>query len=409
MAITAAFQAPHAIACPSCATVQRILPITQGKLECRACRTSLERATGRSLDAALACALGTLILLIPANLLLMLKVSKAGITAESYLSSGVAVMWHHGWVLTAAAVLLQAVLLPFLRFGLLSAVLLAIRFRRVGRWTGPAFRWANHLDLWAMPDVFLIGFMIGYSRLAPFVPVTIEPGGWCLFGAALLTMLTRATHDKRRTWSDIRPSLLPTGGGETIGCAVCGCVVDAAEEGRRCPRCGARVWRRRPQSLPCALALVIAGFALYPIANFYPLSVITLAGQQTGHTLFSSVERLVEANLWPLAFVIFTTSIGIPFLKLVGMCWLFLSVRRRSTRHLVAKTRTFLLIDELGRWSNADIFTLVVYMPLIQLGQVAHVGLGNGTPALQILVVLTMFSSVIFDPRLVWDSKKMPR
>jgi paraquat-inducible protein A len=142
------------------------------------------------------------------------------------------------------------------------------------------------------------------------------------------------------------------------------------------------------------------------LANAFPLSVITLAGQQTGHTLFSSVMRLVDANLLPLAIIIFTTSIGIPFLKLVGMCWLFLSVWRRSRRHLIAKTRVFRIIDEIGRWSNADIFTLVVYMPLVQFGQLAQVNLGNGTPALQMLVVVTMFASTVFDQRFVWDARK---
>jgi len=406
MASVVSSHAPWAIACPDCATVQRIGAIVRGRLECQTCHATLEQATGRSLDAALACSLGAFILLFPANLLLMLKVSKAGITSETYLASGVSVMWRHGWVLTATAVLFQAILIPILRFGLLSLVLLAIRFRRSGPWTGPAFRWACHLDLWAMPDVFLLGFAIGYARLAPFVPVTIEPGGWCLFGAGLLTMLTRAVHDKRRTWRAIQPSLMPADAPHTIGCPACACVIDARAAGRPCPRCGLRVWRRRPEALPRAVALVIAGFALYPLANVFPLSVITLAGQQTGHTLFSSVMRLVDANLLPLAVVIFTTSIGIPFLKLVGMSWLFLSVRMRSRRHLIAKTRVFRIIDEIGRWSNADIFTLVVYMPLVQFGQMAQVNLGNGTPALQMLVVVTMFASTVFDQRLVWDARR---
>ncbi|MBW4025181.1 MAG: paraquat-inducible protein A [Proteobacteria bacterium] len=381
--------------------------IKRGHLSCCTCHAPLQRKTGRSLDAALACSLGTLALLLPANLCLLLRVSKAGLVASSYLFSGVAVLWSHGWVFTAAAVAMQAVVFPLLRFSLLSAVLASIRFGRVGPWTGPAFRWCCHLDLWAMPDVFLLGFIIGYSRLAPFVPVEIGAGGWCLIGAALLTMLTRASHDRRETWRRIgQPATTASAerlDADPLGCPACDLVLPADAEGSRCPRCRLRIWRRRPGSLTNAFALVIAGFALYPIANAYPLSVITLAGAQTGHTLYSSVMRLVEANLWPLACVIFTTSIGIPLAKLVGLCWLFLSVRMKSRRHLVAKTRTFRLIDEIGRWSNADIFTLVVYMPLVQFGQLATVNLGQGAPALQALVIVTMLASGLFDQRLVWD------
>jgi paraquat-inducible protein A len=78
----------------------------------------------------------------------------------------------------------------------------------------------------------------------------------------------------------------------------------------------------------------------------------------------------------------------------------------RSKRHLIAKTRVFRIIDEIGRWSNADIFTLVVYMPLVQFGQMAQVHLGNGTAALQMLVVITMLASTVFDQRLVWDARR---
>jgi paraquat-inducible protein A len=263
-----------------------------------------------------------------------------------------------------------------------------------------------------MPDVFLLGFIIGYSRLAPFVPVEIGAGGWALVGAAILTMLTRATHDRRETWRRIGQPASAVGrappGADAVGCPACGLVLPVQAESHRCPRCRLRLWRRRPRAVNNALALVLAGFALYPLANAYPLSVITLAGAQTGHTLYSSVMRHVEANLWPLAAVIFTTSIGIPLAKLVGMCWLCLSVRRQSRRHLVAKTRVFRLIDELGRWSNADIFTLVVYMPLVQFGQLATVNLGQGAPALQALVIVTMLASGLFDPRLVWDAARRP-
>ena len=96
---------------------------------------------------------------------------------------------------------------------------------------------------------------------------------------------------------------------------------------------------------------------------------------------------------------IFTTSIAIPFVKLVGMVWFYVSVHRRSTRHLVAKTRLYRVIDELGRWSTMDVFTVAVYMPLVQFGQLATVRVGGGLPALLAVVVLTMLASRFFDPR----------
>src|SRR5690348_11857025 len=92
----------------------------------------------------------------------------------------------------------------FFRYGLLVATLGAIRGGFDRRWIGPGFRWAEKLDLWAMPDVFLIGCAIGYSRIEPYAPVKIGGGGWCIIGAALLAMMTRASLDRRAIWRHIQ-------------------------------------------------------------------------------------------------------------------------------------------------------------------------------------------------------------
>ncbi len=391
------------IACPDCGAVQEMAPITRGHLRCWRCRCVLERAAGRPRGAALACALATLLLLVPGNLLLLMSLSRDGFAGQTFLSSGIAVMWQQGWVPTAIAVALLAIVLPFLRFGLLAAALAWVLLRRPVHWTGWAFRYAEQLDLWAMPDVFLIGCAIGYSRLAPFANVRIGPGGWCFIGAALMAMTTRATLERRRVWRDIGAEVA-SGSADAFGCIACERLVPAGYEGQRCPRCGARLSRGKPNAMRAALALTIAGLLLYPVANLYPISVLDWFAGRSAHTLSSAVSKLIGANLWFLAACVFTTSIAIPFVKLVGMLWFCLSVYRRSTRHLVFKTRFYRFIDELGRWSTMDVFTVVVYMPLVQFGQLASVKVGIGLPALLAVVLLTMFASRAFDPRMLWDA-----
>ncbi|MDQ2804550.1 MAG: paraquat-inducible protein A, partial [Pseudomonadota bacterium] len=153
----------------------------------------LERTAGRSVGAALALATTTFILWFPANLMTLLTLHVIGIERSSRLGSGVVAMWQEGWPLLALVVGLQVIVLPFFRFGLLAAALASIRFRVQGRWTGVAFRWAEHLDIWSMPDVFLFGAAVGYSRVAVKIPLMIGPGGWSLICAAAAAMLTRAS------------------------------------------------------------------------------------------------------------------------------------------------------------------------------------------------------------------------
>ena len=233
------------IACPDCGEVQELPELNRGgRSECWRCHGVLERATGRSLDAALACSLTTLLLLFPGNTLTLFQVSAAGLIRESRLGSGVPVIWNQGWPLLAAAIAVQGVILPFLRFGLLTAALGAIRLDKTYSWIGPAFRWAERLDPWAMPDVFLFGCAIGYSRIAPFVPIKIEAGGWCFIGAAFMTMMTRASLDRQAIWKRVAPPEPIQG--ETISCLDCLQNLPAAHEGEPCPRCGATALRVGP-------------------------------------------------------------------------------------------------------------------------------------------------------------------
>ena len=394
------------IACSDCGTVQRVGVLHRpGRLLCCRCDGVLERTAGRALDYALALSLATLLLLFPANLMTLFRVTILGIERSSRLGSGVLGMWREGFVMLGIVVGLQGVLLPFLRFGLLAAALGAVRCRVRAPWAGAAFRWAERLDLWAMPDVFLIGAVVGYSRVAARMPLTIGAGGWCLVAAAMLSMVTRASLDRRAIWRQIRPPGDPHDGA-TIACRACDLIVPAECEGERCPRCWQRLHRRVPFSLTHATALVAAGYLLYPVANYFPMSVDMQLGTVHGHTIANGVAALIGAGLWPLAAVIFTTSIAIPLLKLVGLTWLIWSARRRRARRLVFKTRLYRVIHEIGRWSNVDVFTIAIFLPLMQFDGLVSVRAAAGAPAFLAVIVLTMLAARMFDPRLLWDAAR---
>ncbi len=129
------------IACRDCGAIQRIQQPGRGiVVACRQCGRVLENSNGRSLDAALACAITTFLLLLPTNLMPLMTVHVAGITATTHLASGLAIAWRQGWPLIAIVLGLVGVILPLLRFGLLSVTLTAIRFGARGPRVGMAFR-----------------------------------------------------------------------------------------------------------------------------------------------------------------------------------------------------------------------------------------------------------------------------
>jgi paraquat-inducible protein A len=399
------------IACTDCGTLQDIPPLPWGAVAvCPTCDNRLERTNGRSVNAALACASATFVLLFPANLAPLMHVSMLGMTRDSRLGSGVVALWQHQWVVVALLVAAFAVILPFVRFGLLSLVLGLLQLGRRPSWLGRAFRWSLHLDQWAMPDVFLIGSAVGYSRIAAVMPVKIGWGGICLIFAAFLCMLSRATLDRRAVWRVLSPeSAAPPEDQAAIACRFCDLVRPAAAAGSRCPRCGLQMSARKPDSIVRTAALVIAGFALFFPANLYPMSVDRQFGVLVPHRIVDGILELFQAHLWPLGVLIFFTSIAIPLLKLAGLSWFLLSVWRGSRRRLVLKTRLCHLIDEIGRWSCVDVFTIAAFMPLMQFDGVVNTDAANGAPAFLLVVVVTMLASHAFDPRLIWDAASAER
>ena len=153
---------PHGVeVCPDCGLAQRLPPMqNRSRLLCPRCGHIIERTAGRSLNAALAITLSALFLIIPANLLPLLRVNIYGVHHESILASGLWGVAEQGWPLVAIILAAELLFLPLLRFASLGIVLLELYAGRHPHWLGKVFRWSEQIDQWAMLDVFLIGFGI---------------------------------------------------------------------------------------------------------------------------------------------------------------------------------------------------------------------------------------------------------
>jgi paraquat-inducible protein A len=396
------------IACPDCGTLQDLPPLSpRSKAVCRLCCRDLEKTAGRSITATLACSLATFLLLIPSNVFPLIRVELFNMSSANLILVGIGKLWSNQWVLLAGISAVLVIAIPFIRFGLLSAVLAVLRFTdRRPDWLGPAFRWAVWLDPWAMTDVFLLASFVGYYRLINLdaAHVSIEVGGGCFMATGLLTMLSRATLDRRTVWRAIRHEGKPEPGTQTISCTTCDLVRPAACEGERCPRCGERLHARKPDAMIRTTALLIAAAAFVLPANIFPMEVSSHLGMSQDYTIFTGVRELFEDGLWPLGCIIFCTSILIPVGKIAVIAWCVLSVWRRSPRHLIAKTKAFRAVAELGRWSKTDPFTIVFFVPLVNFGALASATAGWGAMTFMLMSMFTMVASFTFDPRLMWDA-----
>ena len=177
----------------------------------------------------------------------------------------------------------------------------------------------------------------------------------------------------------------------------------------RCPRCGAALHFRRPDSVSRCWAFLIAAIILYIPANVLPMmKTSSLFGTQSD-TIMSGVVYFWTSGSWYLALIIFFASIMVPMLKMMALAVLLVSVQRRSRWQQEQRARLYRLVEFVGRWSMLDIYVVAVIVALVQLKALASIQPGPGAAALGAVVVLTMFSAMAFDPRLTWDTREEKR
>jgi len=88
---------------------------------------------------------------------------------------------------------------------------------------------------------------------------------------------------------------------------------------------------------------------------------------------------------------------------MLALTVLLVSVQRRSTWDPPQRARLYRLVEFVGRWSMLDIYVVTLMAALVQIGSLASIRPGFGAVAFGTVVVLTMFSALSFDPRLIWD------
>jgi paraquat-inducible protein A len=132
-------------------------------------------------------------------------------------------------------------------------------------------------------------------------------------------------------------------------------------------------------------------------------------GEGAPDTILSGVIHLVEAEMYPIALIVFVASITVPMAKLIAITFLLISVEKKSHWRPKDRTAMYRITEFIGRWSMIDIFMIALLAGLVKLGSIATIEPGAGAIAFAGVVVITMFAAMSFDPRLIWDAMEEKR
>lgn len=407
---------PHG--CPDCGLFVEIPALPRGAVaRCPRCNALLRRRRTDPHGRALALALTGLLLFAMATQLPFMALELGGRETATTLISGPVQLSDSGLWALGVLVLATTIAAPLAKLALTIYVLLALRLPRPPRHLPMLFRWVERLAPWSMVEVFLLGVFVAYTKLIDLAHVHVGLAVYALGGLMLALAASDAALDDEAVWTALErkgitaapipnPRAIPPA--SRVACTCCGLVGDLKSPSPLCPRCGATLLPRRPNSLARSWALLIAAALLYIPANVLPVMTVISFGHGAPDTILSGVESLAAAGMWPLAALVFFASITVPVLKLIGMTVLLVSTARGSRTGLRERTRLYRIVDSIGRWSMIDVFMVSILTALVRLGAIASVHPGPGAMAFGAVVILTMLGAESFDPRLMWDAGTRP-
>lgn len=189
-------------------------------------------------------------------------------------------------------------------------------------------------------------------------------------------------------------------------CDVCGLLNRPGESAHawRCARCAAAIHWRKPASFARTWSFLVAAAILYIPANLLPVIRSGSLFESESDTILGGVLYFWRSGSWALAIIVFFASIVVPATKIAVLSLLLVTAQRRSLWRPFDRTRLYRMATYIGRWSMVDIYIGAVSVALVQLRPFASIEPGLGAIFFGAVVILTMFASESFDPRLIWDA-----
>ncbi len=191
-------------ACPECdLLLVPPLPEIGEKAHCPRCGLLLQRPRKNSVERTFALSIAGLALIFPANLLPLAGINVLGTSKDAILFSGVVSLFYENMLAVAVLVLLSSILFPVLNIILSLLISGHLYFNRPNPHLPRWMRWLQHLDEWAMLEVYMLGIIVAVVKLSSMAELRFGFGLYAFVGLLIITSMLSSSLDESLFWRRI--------------------------------------------------------------------------------------------------------------------------------------------------------------------------------------------------------------
>lgn len=194
------------VACPGCDAVHHKRALKTGEIaHCSRCGEIIQTCKQSTIDRSLAATLAAMVLLILALCTPFLSLSRAGIESRITVIDAIDALWQSDMRWLGLTTLALIVLIPLGRLMLIGWVLGRLRFgKKVRRSMRIAFRWSQHLEPWAMADIFMVGVLVSLVKIGTLASLSVGIAFWALLGLLGASLLINKMLCEDTIWMRLK-------------------------------------------------------------------------------------------------------------------------------------------------------------------------------------------------------------
>lgn len=408
---------PSICACPDCDLLIAANPAKRHHIaKCPRCGKTLYKNISNSVNNALSLAITGLCLYIPALFLPLITLSSFGMKDSGNVIETITFFFTQKYYFVAIMIMLSAGIFPLVLLSCIAFISFQLKRKRWSSSLPVLFKRYIHLQEWAMIEVYLLGIVITIIKMKSDADIGFEPGFFFFSILVVITIAMGSVVDKRLFWKKIEylsgrvtpPPAMPirkTYNAKEAGyklCTTCKKLVDLRTE--ICPRCGEKIWPRKPRAISRTWALLTTSIILFFPANMLPIMQVNFLGIPDKSTILDGIIYFFVDGAYGIGIIILTASILVPIFKVLGLGIILMSIHLKKGQFLREKARMFRFIEFIGRWSMLDIFVIALLTVMVDFGFFTSIEVAPAATYFCLVVVSTMLAAITFDPRLLWDT-----